>query len=184
MTTTIVDKLYTEFTDIVSVLADKKEISLQSVLDDNFRKSLLLSAASYFEHRITTAVIEFCSEIAGANTLVPSLVRNKAVSRQYHTWFDWNKSNANSFFGLFGADFKSHMDALNKQDSVLVDAIKDFLDLGQARNRLVHENYGTFVLEKTSEEIYKQYQSAMLFIERLPVELRKCSAAAVAAEGG
>ena len=30
--------------------------------------------------------------------MIPSLVKNKAVSRQYHTWFDWNSNNANAFF--------------------------------------------------------------------------------------
>jgi hypothetical protein len=176
MSITIVDKLYSEYRDIAEILDRQGEISLKTVVDENFRKSLLLCAASYFEYRVTTDVVQFCQEISGSNLLVPSLVRNKAVSRQYHTWFEWERSNANSFFGLFGSEFKAHMSDIVKVEATVVTAIKDFLGIGLARNRLVHQNYGTFSLEKTSNEIFQEYKSGLLFVERLPIELRACSA--------
>ncbi len=44
----VVDTIYTEFKDAVSVLAAARELSLQITLESNLRKTLLLSAASYF----------------------------------------------------------------------------------------------------------------------------------------
>ncbi len=49
--------------------------------------------------------------------MIPSLVKNKAVSRQYHTWFDWNANNANAFFNMFGDGFRSHMVEIVKVDA-------------------------------------------------------------------
>jgi hypothetical protein len=92
---TIVDKLYGEYSAIVSMMDQYNAVSFRNTLNDNFRKTLLLCAASHFEFRITSDVVSFCAEVAGGNSMIPSLVKNKAVSRQYHTWFDWNSSNAN-----------------------------------------------------------------------------------------
>ena len=43
-------------------------------------------------------------------------------------------------------------------------SIKAFMDLGQERNRLVHQDYGTFYMEKTSEEIFDMYREALKFV--------------------
>ena len=54
-------------------------------------------------------------------------------------------------------------------------AIEAFLEIGRERNRLVHQNFGTFTLEKTSKEIYDTYRSAVEFVEWVPRELREFS---------
>ena len=46
-------------------------------------------------------------EISNKNELLVSFVNNKAISRQYHTYFSWKDTNANSFFGLFGDIFSN-----------------------------------------------------------------------------
>jgi uncharacterized protein with ParB-like and HNH nuclease domain len=43
-----------------------------------------------------------------------------------------------------------------------------FLELGNERNRLVHENYATFPMEKTLEEVYALYKKSCLFVDALP----------------
>ena len=88
--------------------------------------------------------------MTNSNVLVGEIVRNKAVSRQYHTWFQWNARNANSFYGLFGSDFRKFMKRKVRDDN-LGDSVRAFLELGNERNRLVHQDYGVFVLEKTTE---------------------------------
>jgi RiboL-PSP-HEPN len=104
-------------------------------------------------------------------------VRNKAVARQYHTWFNWCDNNANQFFGLFGAEFKAQMSELVKGSEEMQRSVRAFLELGNERNRLVHQDFATFSMEKTLDEIYRLYQSALMFVDALPTELRGCDCA-------
>ena len=172
---TAVDRLHLEIVDLLRVLETANEFSLRSTADDNFRKSLLLSASSHFEHRITEEVIAFIRDVSDSNPLITSFVRNKAISRQFHTWFKWEANNANHFFGLFGRDYRSFMVNQVQEDNDLNDSIKAFLELGRERNRLVHQDFGSFPLEKTSEEIYELYLKASIFINRIPESLKSCS---------
>ena len=174
MPSTVVDRLHESFAGLLSVLDDAGEVSLRTVADETFRKSLLLVAASYFERRMTESVLAFVEEVTNRNVPVTALVRNKAVSRQYHTWFDWdNGKNANSFFGLFGNDFRDFMKRKVRDDEQLDDAVRAFLELGRERNRLVHQDFGAFVLEKTTEEIHALYSRAVHFVETVPGALRE-----------
>jgi hypothetical protein len=174
MAETIVDKLHLDFRDLVSILEEKAEISLRAAMEENVRKSLLLCAASYFEHAMTAQVEIFAHEISKNNLLLTAFIKNKAINRQYHTWFDWTGGNANAFFGLFGKDFATFMRTKVKNDRDLEASIKSFLELGAERNRLVHQDYGTFPLEKTVEEIYSLYCSAQKFVDLFPKLLRDC----------
>jgi hypothetical protein len=63
------------------------------------------------------------------------------------------------------------LEEINK-DSKLESAISAFIELGQIRNQLVHQNFADFYLEKTSEEIYKLYKDALVFVELFPLKLR------------
>ncbi len=106
--------------------------------------------------------------------LIISIIKTKAIKRQYHTYFDWEKStNANSFFSLFGEDFKNKMAKQVKETPKLETAIRAFLQLGQERNKLVHQNFAEIVLDKTADEIYKLYQTALLFVDIIKSELIK-----------
>jgi hypothetical protein len=55
-----------------------------------------------------------------------------------------------------------------KTDLKLDNAIRAFLELGNLRNQLVHQDYATFPLEKTSDEIYQLYQDALYFVDAFP----------------
>jgi len=54
-------------------------------------------------------------------------------------------------------------------------SIRAFLEVGQQRNRLAHQNFASFALEKTSDEIFALYKQALPFVDRIGDELRKCS---------
>lgn len=174
MQETVVDRLHKEFHDLMQYLDQSNEPSLRTTVDENFRKSLLLAAASYFEHRITTDLVEFIKEASYSNLLLIEFVSNKALNRQYHTFFSWKENNANSFFSLFGIPFKKFMNEELKKDESLKSSIAAFLEIGRERNRLVHQDFGTFPLEKDSEEIYQLYKSALIFVEVIPSKLREC----------
>lgn len=167
-----VDALYNANRTLSDYLESAGEVSLQSSADESFRKILLLSAASYFEHRVTRIILEFVEERANSDALVLGLIRKKAIDRQYHTYFDWSGKNANSFFSLFGPAFAEHMKELIKTDEGLRGAIQAFLELGDLRNQLVHQNFASFSLEKTVKEIFELFESARSFIDCLPERLR------------
>ncbi len=101
MTGTVVDRLHGEFSSLIAFLETASEVSLRSTADDNLRKALLLAAASHFETRMTDVVLLFVSKVTNQHQLITSLVRNKAIARQYHTWFTSDSKNANSFFAMF-----------------------------------------------------------------------------------
>lgn len=171
---TIIDKQYTSGIELINYLKSKQEITLAGEAENNFSKNMLLSAASYFEKEISETIIEFAKSHSDNNELIVSIIKVKAVKRQYHTYFDWEKaSNANSFFSLFGDDFKNKMTKRVKDEPELEKSIKAFLELGQERNKLVHQNFAEIVLDKTAEEIYKLYQTSLLFIDTIKKELIK-----------
>ena len=136
-----------------------------------------MAAASYFEKALSDAVIEFAETATAEGHPLMWLVKNKAVSRQYHTWFDWDRKNANSFFGLFGELFKEHMIERVEGDKELAGSIRAFLEIGSERNRLVHEDFANLSLEKTTQEIYTLYSDARMFVDRFPTSLREFSLA-------
>jgi hypothetical protein len=172
---TSVERLYDEAVAVLNVLRQHDgEVSLVLAAADSLRKGLLIGAASYFESRVCSIVISFVSRTAHRSILVEQLVRNKAIARQYHTWFSWGKANANQFFGLFGEGFKANMSDRVKESDPLRDSIAAFMELGTQRNSLIHQDYASFPMDKTLDEIYELYKSATLFVEGLPTFLQEC----------
>lgn len=167
----VIDGLHEDFSDILEFLDESGEISWRSVADENFRKVLLIASASHFERSMTDVVVNFVEQVTGKDHPIKWLVQNKAVSRQYHTWFDWDSRNANKFFSLFGEPFKKHISEKVRTNNDIDLSIRAFLEIGHERSRLVHGDYGNFSLEKTSEEIYKLYSDAKAFVEWFPDEL-------------
>jgi hypothetical protein len=177
MADTIVDRLYSEFQQLVEHLNKAVEPSLCSTAEDNFSKSLLLAAASYFEDRLSTDLLSFVDEASNKNELVGEFVRTQAISRKYFSLFVWESGNANKFFSCFGSSFSTFMKDEVKSDENLAGAIKAFIEIGLERNRLVHQNFGTFTLEKTAEEIFALYRTAVGFVDVIPNKLREYSIA-------
>jgi len=167
----IVGTRYKEFKEMIDYLETNKEISLKIVADDNLKKVLLLSAASYFEDEIKDIILSFVEKNSDNNPMIKSFVKNKAMERQYHTYFDWGTGNANRFFSLFGEEFKDQAKGDVKDDSELEKSIRDFLEIGNLRNELVHGNFAVFPIEKTVEEIYELYRSAHQFIDYMSSKL-------------
>ncbi|MEA1909157.1 MAG: HEPN domain-containing protein [Euryarchaeota archaeon] len=167
----IVGTRYKEFKEMIDYLETNKEISLKIVADDNLKKVLLLSAASYFEDEIKDMILSFVEKNSDNNQMIKSFVRNKAVERQYHTYFEWNAKNVNKFFSFFGEEFKDRAKGDVEDNSDLKESIRAFLEIGNLRNELVHGNFAVFPIEKTVEEIYNLYRSAHRFIDYMSSKL-------------
>ena len=87
MANTIIDKSYEDNASLLTYLAERNELSLLRTVDDSFRKTLVLSAASLFEHQISDAMHSYCARKSGSDACVLALVRIKALKRQYFTYF-------------------------------------------------------------------------------------------------
>ncbi len=167
---THVDQMYEDFTDVANLLSGEPSLALTA--GDIFRKNLLLASASYFERRIKDILREYVRETTDGNQRMVEFVEDKVLSRGYHQLFDWGGPNANRFWASFGSSFRSVMVAKVRSETELEDGVKAFLELGNDRNRLVHGDFGSFVLEKTSEDIYSSYKVALGFVDALPGLLR------------
>ena len=173
MARTVIDVMYQDFSGLLALLQKAGEVSLQSTVDSTFKKTLALSAASFFEDEIRRILLETVSDRSGNDELVRNFLKNKAIERQYHSYFQWRGNNANSFFGLFGEAFRDSASQDVRNDASLADAIKAFLELGNTRNELAHLNFANFALDMTAEEVYQKYQTAYRFVDYLESKLKQ-----------
>lgn len=176
---TIVDRQYREHLALLQHLQDTKQLSLYVFADDHFRRVMVLSAASYFEHAITQTVREFVSTVAEGQEWVVGFVQSKGIKRQYHTYFKWEDNqngNANQFFAMFGPACKEQHLADVKDSPELRDSVAAFIELGLTRNTLVHENFAAFMIDKTAAEIYERYKTALLFVDYIDSMFQKAAA--------
>lgn len=140
-------------------------------LEETFRKTLILSSASLFEHRISTSLLEHAQMCAATSDCVVALVTHKAIKRQYHTYFEWEKQALGAFPTLLGETRGGQLRADSKA-SPLKEAAAAFLLLGSLRNQLVHQNFAAFVCEKSSEEVIALCELAETFVVRVEELLR------------
>jgi hypothetical protein len=153
-----VEAVKKEFDEILSFLDENKEPSLRSDLDKHYRKVLLLSAASYFEHKITEILLSFFKSKSGDERIEKFY---KVIDRKYFQLFHWGNYAKNrdfgEFIGIFGIDTKDDIQ----------DFIKAFLEIGCLRNNLVHNNFAEFLVEKNTEEIFTLFKQANQFVDYL-----------------
>jgi hypothetical protein len=159
----LIEKMAQEALEVTNLLVGCCEPSLAVTVENNFRKSLLLASASYFESEVVS-IIQKYTEARTIGSKLQAFVTKKGLSRQYHTLFNWDGNNANSFVGLFGEEFSNLFKELVRQSPELDSSVRSFLEVGRERNRLVHQNFGSFALEKTAEEIRELHLNAKGFI--------------------
>ena len=167
MESTIVDKYYQNFQDLINDLSSRGEVSLKNDADNNFKKILIIVAASYFENEVIGIIKNFVKFNSNNNVLISTFISKRALERRYHELFDWESKNANKFLGFFGDDFRKECDEDIKRDEELNKAIKDFMETGEIRNKLIHKNFGIYTIDITSDEIYSKYKSSINFVEFL-----------------
>lgn len=165
--TTVVHKFFMDNQELKAVLESSNEISLLQTAEDSLRKSLALAAGSYFEFEISNLLVQFTARKSNNCPELVGFIKNKALNRQYHSLFVWSVANANSFFGFFGEEFRNQAQEDVKNSQNLKDAVKSFLELGELRNMVVHQNFASFATDKTSDEIFSSFENALVFLEYL-----------------
>jgi hypothetical protein len=177
---TPVDSLNEEYLSIVEYLDGNGQPSLSSYANRHFKKIIVLSSASYFEHLIQDALVGFVTNKTNGNSCAISFFKKKAIGMQYHTYFAWGEKdnpdkpgkNANTFFSLFGENFKKEVEDDIKGKPDLDKSMKAFLELGHLRNILVHSNFAAYNIDnKTTEEIFLLYKNGLPFVEYIKHKL-------------
>ena len=163
-----VDEIYQDVSDLFEFLRCQEKLEFLKFVDNSFRKLLLISAASYFERQLSDSVIQLAENVTSNDHVLVNLIKRTAVERQYHTWFAWDARNANRFFSIFGDNFKAFAQKKISEDESMNTSIVDFLEIGRERNRIVHEDFSSFFMEKTFEEINNLYLSAKIFVDWFP----------------
>ncbi len=158
---------YNDAQELYNYLMNKQEMSFALYINDVYKKVLTLSAASYFESEISRILQNYAKKVSIQNDQrLVELIMHKIINRQYHTLFDWNGNNTNSFWKLFGEETKTKVQKILSSEENLKSAEKEFLTLGQLRNSLIHQNFAEYNMEnQTLDEIYKKYVTACKFIE-------------------
>lgn len=159
-----IERQYQDSKELYDYLLGKGEISFATYIDNVYKKVLVLSAASYFESKISELISKYATKASGADKRIVTLVEMKVIERQYHTLFDWKTNNTNSFWKLFGEDTKNRVREQINTNEALKAAERNFMDLGKQRNLLVHENFAEYDFNTTVKEIYIKYKSACKFV--------------------
>lgn len=137
-----------------------------AALGRTYPKVLLLASASFLE-------VATCQEVSLLyEQLVPDhlqkFVAKGALERKYHAMFDWNSRNANKFFSMFGEACRDCAKGRMKDDNEFAQVVGSFIEIGFLRNNLVHQNYASFVLDKTFGEVWTLHCRAREFPSLVP----------------
>lgn len=160
-----IENQYNDAKDLIKYLMEKDEVSYATYIDDVYKKTLLLSAASFFENEISTTLVKFAHRAGKNDIRLEHLIQNKVIQRQYHTFFNWDAKNTNQFWGMFGNEQKENARLKIDSNELLKEAEQAFITLGKQRNLLVHVNFAEQVINDTLDDLYKNYKKACGFIE-------------------
>ena len=164
---------YERQSELIRHLLEAKELTFAQDVELMLQKNLPLAAASFLEDRVCALLLDFVDARTGNCLELRSLVEIKAVKRQYHSLFEWDQSNGyNKFLSLFGQAFKNAVAAEIAAHPDLRRAATQFIEIGSLRNKIVHQNYATFVVDKTAVEIFELFDGAVKFVGFLAEKLK------------
>ncbi len=160
----IIDNLYNDTSRLLQQLTEMGDLSLQSFANENLRKVLLLSAASWFEGRVCSAMEAFSAVHSNNHPGIQAIIKRWAVEGMYFRYFAWRERKPGAFYSQFGEQCSAILKSEVNASADLKLALADFLELGNLRNELVHQNFATYPFEKTADEVYTLFQSAERFV--------------------
>lgn len=158
-----VESLYRDYTSLVASIGT--DFSGMTALNRSYHKHLLVAAASNLESQVKKLVPAIFLD-QGTHAL--SVFVEKAVmARGYHGLFDWNNESAAPFFANFGDACRANFKAELKADDTLSREHKAFMRLGNQRNLVVHNDYATYAIDWTPDDVIENYRLACAFVARI-----------------
>ena len=172
MTQTVVQVRVDEHRSLLAFLREQGQVSMANDVENDFKKVLVVSAASFFEKRIVDALHAFASK-AHDSRMAEIMVSTAFKREKYSSMFQWTANNVNSFLALFGREFKASVSEEIGKDPQLMTGMRAFLQLGEHRNRLVHNDFADLTVgDKTVDEVFAAYVEADHFVDHLCTRLR------------
>ena len=165
------DSYFGERVEIADLLARAGEPSLLNVYQTDLPKVLVLVVASRFESDVVSHIEEFFTATSKHET-APFFVKKKALTRQYHQLFDWDRNTATRFINFFGPACEKNFTAMSQEHEWLDKSVADFLLLGRTRNQLVHSDIASYSMTLTPDEVKDGYISATRFVQSIPHIIR------------
>lgn len=164
-TSDAVGLLYQDYVELVSDL--RMSPSGLSSLNRSYHKHLLVAAASSLEDKVKALVPEIFSR-HGTERLA-AFVAKQVMARGYHTLFEWKSGTAQGFFTSFGDVCGQTFKAALKTNDQLKAQHAAFMQLGQLRNQVVHNDYASALIELTPREIIDRYNLALEFVDQIEI---------------
>lgn len=154
------------YEDYLGLIEDVKDRSLSglSALNRTYHKVILVAAASSLESQVKR-IVESIFREHGRDEL-GNFIAKRVMARGYHQLFDWPNGTAKGFFSSFGTECADTFNALKKSDTEFAKQHSSFMRLGSLRNLLVHEDFATYALAETPEDLIALYRDAVLFPDR------------------
>ncbi len=171
MDNSVVDVRVAEHRSLLAFLIEHGQVSMANDVENDFRKVLVISAASFFEKRIVDALHTFAN-LAEARRMGEVLKNTTFKREKYSGLFQWDGNNVNGFLRLFGLDFMKDLSKEIAADACLQEGMRAFLKLGDQRNRLIHNDFADLSSDQTVDEIYATYETGRAFIDYLCDRLR------------
>jgi len=163
---------FNERLEIARSLTARGELSLVNTFNTDLPRIFVVASASHFETVVASHIRNFFAEMSNGHPAVIEFVDKKVLFRSYHTLFNWPSNSVSSFFAMFGKLCADHYKQLSKDQDWLSEAARAFLQLGQARNELVHGDFATHSPSLTAPEVQAAFISAQRFVESIPLILR------------
>lgn len=145
------------------ILPTKPELASFKISYENFfiRKFIIVCANSFELHLVRNLSETLCKD----KTLLSNFIKKQALERKYHQLFSWERNNANSFFALFGEEFKTTISEKIKINDDLEQGQGAFLLLGRTRNQIVHQGFDYVKIEFDVENTWNYFLQAINFYE-------------------
>lgn len=161
-----INSMYQEYSNNFNMLQESLQngtstLSFVSAYRQLHVKVFLVASANSFER----CFLKKIPNILGFDTdsTHETFIQKQALDRKYHTLFSWDKSNANSFFALFGRQFKEHMEIYRKNNYDFKTYEQSFLKLGNYRNLIVHEGITLYSCQLELDECNKLFKESIEF---------------------
>lgn len=162
---------FDERNDIARLVGEGMQPSLLNVYQSDLPKVLVVAVASSFERSIVSHIEEFFASTTQHES-ASIFVTKKALFRQYHQLFSWGDNTVTTFTNFFGPACTRTFKEQLAVHEWLEGAVRDFLQLGRARNELVHGDFASHPLSLTAGEVETKYESAQKFVDSIPQVIR------------
>jgi RiboL-PSP-HEPN len=161
----VVDEFYNDYRQLVALLNGPETASLRVSMNDKLSRALVLVIANFYEGDIKEILLNLFRTKSSSPLIHPFL--ESSMERRYHEFFDWKAQNANKFFAMFGDAFRRQAMEDVRNTRELEEGVRAFMEIGQMRNVLAHEQLLGVLLPKTADEYYALHQKALVFIQYL-----------------